>query len=233
MKALRVEIWSDIACPWCWVGKRHLEAALARFVHPVEVVWRAFELDPSAPKKVESDVDYVGRLAAKYGASREHAKAMIDRMTSVGAGRGLDFRFDRARPSNTFDAHRLLHFAAKHGRQGELKERLFQAYMHEGQAIADHDVLERLAAEVGLDPDSIRAVLGSDAHAAEVRTEQRMAAQLGISGVPFFVVAERHAVAGAQPTEVLLQVLETAWAEIDPAIDGDDAPACDPEGCAV
>ncbi|MCA9706922.1 MAG: DsbA family oxidoreductase [Myxococcales bacterium] len=232
MQALRVEIWSDIACPWCWVGKRRLEAAIERFGRPVEVIWRAFELDPSAPRAHPPGTDYVQRLADKYRTTRDQAQAMIDRMTRVGAEDGLDFRFDRARPGNTFDAHRLLGWAAEHGRQGALKERLMQAYMHEGRSVADHAVLVELAAEVGLDPERAQAVLSSDAHARDVRAEQALAAELGVTGVPFFVIAERYAVSGAQPAELLVGVLERAWAdgprEVEPP-----AEACGPDGCAV
>lgn len=238
MNALKVEIWSDIACPWCWVGKRRLEEAIEGFPHEVEVVWRAFELDPSAPKAHPPGTDYVQRLARKYGTTRQGAQAMIDRMTAVGADNGLDFRFDRARPGNTFDAHRLLHWAGEHGKQDALEERLFLAYMHEGQSVADHEVLVDLADEVGLDPEGAQAVLSSDAHAKDVRTEQAMAAELGVTGVPFFVIGERYAVPGAQPSEVLRGALERAWSEAESAdrtadTEPTDAETCGPVGCVV
>jgi predicted DsbA family dithiol-disulfide isomerase len=236
VSSLRVEIWSDIACPWCWVGKRHLEAAMARFPHPVEVVWRAFELDPHAPKASETDppVDYVERLARKYQTSRRAAQAMIDRMITIGLADGLEFRFDRARPTNTFDAHRLLGWAAEHGRQDALKERLFRAYMNEGRSISDPEVLVSLAAEVDLPPDGARVVLTSNAHADDVRAEQALAAQLGVTGVPFFVIGGRYAVSGAQPAELLLQALHRAWSETQPApsVATPAGEACGPDGCA-
>lgn len=237
VNALRVEIWSDIACPWCWVGKRHLEAAIERFGHPVEVVWRAFELDPSAPRALEPSVDLVERLARKYGTSRGQAQAMIDRMTQVGATAGLDFRFDRAQPGNTFDAHRMLHWALEHGGlepQGALKERLFRAYMHEGRLVSDHAVLVELAVEVGLPADGAQAVLSSHDHAQAVRDDEALARELGVTGVPFFVIAGRYAVPGAQPTELLLQALQRAWSEVGAAPELDDAAeACGPDGCAI
>ena len=249
MLALPIEIWSDIACPWCWVGKRHLEAARARFPHPVEVVWRSFELDPRAPRSADPSIDYVERLARKYRTTREAAQGMIDRMTHVGAADGLDFRFDRARPGNTFDAHRLLSWAAGHGKQDALKERLFLAYMHEGRSVADHDELVALAADVGLSPDEARAVLAEGRHADEVRADEALAAELGITGVPFFVLDGRYAISGAQPAELLLQAMQRAWEELSEAADtadggaafgaaGDDheAPpgeACGPNGCAL
>lgn len=237
MPTLPIEIWSDIACPWCWVGKRHLEAARARFPHPVEVVWRSFELDPRAPRSLGSDIDYVERLARKYRTSREAAQGMIDRMTQVGAADGLDFRFDRAKPGNTFDAHRLLSWAAEHGKQDALKERLFLAYMHEGRSVADHDELVALAADVGLSPDEARAVLDEGRYADEVRADEALATELGIGGVPFFVIDGRYAVSGAQPAELLLQAMQRAWDELPEAADtadtADAGQACGPEGCAL
>ncbi|MCH9683694.1 MAG: DsbA family oxidoreductase [Deltaproteobacteria bacterium] len=234
MQPLRVEIWSDVACPWCWVGKRQLEAAIAEFPHEVEVVWRAFELDPSAPASIDTSIDYVQRLATKYRTSRDGAQGMIDRMTSVGAEHGLDFRFDRAQPGNTFDAHRLLHWAGKHGLQDALKERLFLAYMHEGKSVAEHEVLVALAEEVGLDPDGAQAVLTSDSHHQDVRGEQALAAEIGVTGVPFFVVGGRYAVPGAQPKDVLGKVLTRAWDETRPeVVEVEAGDGCGPDGCAI
>ncbi len=236
MNTLRVEIWSDVACPWCWVGKRHLEKAISEFPHEVEVVWRAFELDPSAPKSVDTSVDYVQRLATKYRTSRDGAQGMIDRMTQVGTDNGLDFRFDRAQPGNTFDAHRLLHWASEHGKQDALKERLFVAYMHQGKSVADHEVLIDLAEEVGLDPEAAQAVLSSDAHRDDVRGEQALAAELGVTGVPFFVIGQRYAVPGAQPSDVLGQALQRAWDDAsppEPVGQAESAEVCGPDGCAI
>ena len=136
-------------------------------------------------------------------------------MTKVGADDGLDFRFDRARPGNTFDAHRLLHLAHAHGKQAEMKERLFQAYMHEGRSIADHDVLLELATEVGLDRDRVAAVLASDELGEAVRSDETLARELGINGVPFFVIAGRYGVSGAQPAEVLREALLEAASEAE------------------
>jgi predicted DsbA family dithiol-disulfide isomerase len=210
---LRVEIWSDIACPWCYIGKRRFEAALAEFEHSdeVEVTWRSFELDPSAPR--ERDGDRVEHLARKYGTTREQAQAMHEQMTGIAAGEGLDFRFDIARSGNTFDAHRLTHLAAAHGLQDAMKERLFRAYLSEGEVIGDPAVLERLALEVGLPGDEVRDVLGGDRYATEVRDDQASAAALGITAVPFFVVDRAIAASGAQPPELLGELLDRAWAQ--------------------
>lgn len=232
MPVLNVEVWSDVACPWCWVGKRHLELAAKDLGYNLRVAFRAFELDPSAPRTASPD-DYVARLARKYGAPREHAQQMIDQMTARGDAIGLDFRFDRARAANTFDAHRLLHMAASTPFQGALKERLFVAYMNEGKLLTDHDTLVELAAEVGLDPDKAQAVLSSDAHAEDVRMEQAVAHKLGVTGVPFFVAAGRYAAAGAQPVPVLRKFLERAWTESPDLPPPEDGAVCGPEGCVL
>ena len=236
-RGVRVEIWSDVVCPWCYIGKRNLDEALAGFAHrdEVEVRWRSFELDPEAPAVREGD--YAGRLAAKYGVARPQAQEMIDRMTEAGAHAGVTFRFDLARPGRTFDAHRLLHLAHHHGRQHALEERLFAATFTEGKAIGDTEVLVGLAVDVGLDPDEARAVLAGEDHADDVRADERQAAALGITGVPFFVLDGTYGVSGAQPPEVLREVLERVWDEthrprlLVPA--GDEAPGCDDGACGL
>lgn len=234
MSELRIDVWSDIACPWCYVGKRRLEAALARFPHrdAVSLTWRAFELDPAAPRAHDPGTSYAARLARKYGSSVAQAEAMIRRMTETAAADGLDLRFDRVRPGNTFDAHRLLHLARGRGRQDALKERLLRAYFTEGEPIGDPAALARLAGEVGLDPAEVQAVLTSDAHAAAVRADEETARRLGIHGVPFFVLAGRYAVSGAQPADALLGALQTAWDDArEPDEDAADGAACGPDGC--
>ena len=218
MAKLRIDIWSDIACPWCYIGKRRLEAALARFAHAgeVEIVWRAFELDPSAPPVVDPEPPYAERLGRKYGTGRAQAEAMMARMTELAAADGLEFRFDRIRPGNTFDAHRLLHLAHARGVQDALKERLLRGYLTEGAAIGDRAALTTLAAEAGLEPAEVTEVLATGEYAAEVRADEALARELGISGVPFFVLGGRLGVSGAQPTELLVQALDKAWAEPPP-----------------
>lgn len=234
MKKLRIDIWSDIACPWCHVGKRRLEAALTRFPHrdAVEIVWRAFELDPSAPRVIDLSVSYAARLAKKYGASLAQAEGMIARMTEVAAADGLDFHFERIRPGNTFDAHRVLHLALERGRQDAVKERFLRGYLGEGEAIGEPEVLVRLAAEAGLDEEEVRATLATDAYAADVRAEESDAAEIGISGVPFFILAGRYAISGAQSPDLFLGALQRAWGDLQakPVVLEEGA-ACGPDGC--
>jgi predicted DsbA family dithiol-disulfide isomerase len=228
---VHVEIWSDIACPWCYIGKRRFEAALAAFEHrdQVHVTWRSFELDPAAP--VERPGDRAVHLAEKYGSSVEQARAMQQNMTDVAAGEGLVFRFDIAREGSTFDAHRLLHLAQANGAQDALKERLMRAYLTEGQLMSDRETLVRLATEVGLPEDDVRETLATDRFAAEVRDDQRSGASLGISAVPFFVVDRAFGASGAQSPEVLGDLLRRAW-EARPAVSilaaGD---SCGIDGC--
>jgi predicted DsbA family dithiol-disulfide isomerase len=230
-RPVHVEIWSDIACPWCYVGKRRFEAALAGFEHrdDVRVTWRSFELDPSAPREREGDG--AQHLADKYGTTRDEALAMQQRVADVAAGEGLDFRFDVARGGNTFDGHRLLHLAAAHGVQDAMKERLMRAYLGEGELIGDAAVLERLALEVGLPADEVRDVVGGDRYAAQVRDDERTAAALGIRAVPFFVVDRRIGASGAHPPAALLDLLRQAW-PAEPALEVvADGASCGVEGC--
>jgi predicted DsbA family dithiol-disulfide isomerase len=231
--SLTVDIWSDVVCPWCSIGKAHLGEALSRFEHAdrVSIVWHSFELDPSAPRVAEGAL--VDALSRKYGRSRPQAQAMLDQMTDRAARLGLEFRFDRARSGNTFDAHRLIHLGGDRGRQLEVKARFFRAYLAEGEAIGDSAALERLAVEAGLDAAEVRAVLASDRYADAVRADEATARRLGVSGVPFFVFDGRLGVSGAQPPEVLLDVLRKAWSS-RPAVEmvgGGDA--CGPDGCDV
>ena len=206
-----VEIWSDVVCPWCYIGKRRFEAALGAFEHRdhVQVTARSFELDPSAPRAL--DVDGVTRIAEKYGVSVEEARAMQQNVVNLAAAEGLQLRFDIARRGNTFDAHRLLHFAAERGVHWELKERLMRGYFTEGLPIGEPATLERIATEVGLPAEDVQEVLDSDRYAEDVREDERTAAAFGMSGVPFFVVDRSLGVSGAQPPEVLGELLRRGW----------------------
>lgn len=233
-----VEIWSDVMCPWCYVGKRNFEVALQGFEHAgeVEVRWRSFELDPSAP--LERDGEYAQMLAQKYGTDVAGAEHMLERMTGVAAEAGLEFRFDRARPANSFDAHRLLHLAGERGLQDELKERLFAAYLTEGELVSDHSVLKRLAVEVGLDESEVEGVLSSGRYASDVRSDEATAAAYRVSGVPFYVFAGTYGVSGAQPPEVLREVLREAWKAQKPDLvmvgeAASSAPGCDDGSCST
>ena len=230
-KKLHVDVWSDIVCPWCAIGKRRLERAIEQFAHreEVEVVWRAFELDPGAPKLREGD--NVAHLAQKYGRSKAEATAMIRNVEQTAAKDGLDLRLTTARSGNTFDGHRVLHLAAERGLQGAVKERFLRGYMTDGEAIGDHEVLVKLASEAGLDADEVRAVLASDRYAREVREEEEGARALGINGVPFFVFGEKYAVSGAQPSQVLLGALERAWEDVGAGESAEEGAVCTPDGC--
>jgi predicted DsbA family dithiol-disulfide isomerase len=197
------------------VGKHRLEAALARFDQraQIELVWRSFELDPSAPASDDMTGSYARRLAHRYGTTVERARAMIDNMTAIASSEGLDMRLEDSRPGNTFDAHRLLYLALDHGLQNELKDRLDRATFTEGLSVSNHEELTRIAVEVGLDEMDARQVLASDRYADAVRRDEDRARAYGITGVPFFVVDRKYGVAGAQSPELLLEVLTRSWAE--------------------
>jgi predicted DsbA family dithiol-disulfide isomerase len=205
---ITVEIWSDVVCPWCYIGKRRFERALDAFGAEVDVVWRSFQLDPDSRAREERGL--VDSFSARKGLSPAQVRSMFAHVTEIAAGEGLDYHFDRASSGNTFDAHRLLHFAAAHGRQGELNERLLRAYFTEGEPIGDRAVLARLAADVGLDGAEAKHALDTGAYADDVRGDLDTARALGITGVPFFVFDRKFAVSGAQPTEVFTRALESA-----------------------
>jgi predicted DsbA family dithiol-disulfide isomerase len=236
---MEVEIWSDVVCPWCYIGKRRFERAVASFGHPGEVTvsYRSFELDPNAPaQRTGTQAEH---LASKYGMTIAQAEQASEQMTERAAADGLEFRFDVIRGGNTFDAHRLLHLAKGHGLQPEMKERLLRATFTEGLPIADKPTLVRLATEVGLPAARVQAVLDGDAYADAVRADERQAARYGITGVPFFVADGKYAVSGAQPPEVLLQLLRRAYddaSQLTPVAvttDGNSAASCDGDSCAV
>ncbi|HLU64626.1 MAG TPA: DsbA family oxidoreductase [Kofleriaceae bacterium] len=229
MEKLEVEVWSDIACPWCYVGKRRLQASLEQFPRrdAVKVVWRSFQLDPAAPAIPEEDVPVAERLAAKYGVSVDRAREMMDRAHQIAAAEGIELAQDRVRASNTFDAHRVVHLAAQHGLADAAVERLFRAHHSEGERLGDREVLARLGGEVGLDPAEVRAMLAGGAYAGAVRDDQARARALGVRGVPFFVFGGRYALSGAQPAEVLGEALDRAWRERGPQASTSAAPGCE------
>ncbi len=249
---MRIEIWSDVVCPWCYIGKRRLEEALAGFAHrdEVEIEWRSYQLDPTAPQvPTESVAESLGR---KYGVGVDGAREMMAQVQEVASEVGLDYsRMTESQRVNTVDAHRLLHAAGD--LRGELKEALLHAYFVDLRNVADHDELTAIAVGVGLPEDDVRRVLASDAHRDDVAADVEAAQDLGAGGVPFFVVDRRYGISGAQPVEVFTRALEQAWADraplsmvsatdpaTDPATDATDATdsgsadgaVCGPEGCA-
>lgn len=234
MPELRIDVWSDIACPWCYVGKRRLESALREFPHAadVEVVWHAFELDPSAPAERDPAVSHAERLAKKYGMTVEQARRNSDRLRDVAKGEGLAFDFEHIRSGNMFDAHRLVHLGKTRGLQDQVKERFFKAYLEQGELMSNHGALLRLAVEAGLSEREATDVLASEQFADEVRADEAQAQQLGIDGVPCFVLDERYAVSGAQPAQVLLSALHQAWSERqEPQDSFSEGAVCGPDGC--
>jgi len=232
---VKIDIWSDIVCPFCYLGKRRLEAALARFEHAdeVEVTWHSFELDRGAAPV--SDLPLVDLVAAKYGTTRDQAVAQHRSMAHAAAELGLEFNWEQARYGNTFDAHRVVHLAAEHGLADAAHERLMRAYFTDGLAVGDRDVLVRLAAEIGLDQGVVRAMLESDDYGNHVRSDEATAKMLGIESVPFFVLDRKYGVSGAQPVEVFTQALDTAWAtrhEVpEPVVAGGCGGGCGAGGC--
>lgn len=237
-----IEIWSDVVCPWCYIGKRRIESALAGFGHAdeVEVRWRSYELDPGAPTEPHQSTSVM--LARKFGRSPEDARQMQDRVEAVAAEEGLVYRLSETLHLNTVDAHRVIHLAHEQGGnelQGRVKEALLEAYFTRARNIADHAVLREVAVAAGLDDVRVDEVLGSRELEAAVRADVEQAQAYGATGVPFFVIDQKYGVSGAQPAEVFTQVLERAWADSHPALEmvssggvaADDA--CGPDGCAV
>lgn len=210
---LTIEVWSDVVCPFCYIGKRELEAALARFPHRerVRVVWKSFELDPDAPDRAPHDT--YGMLMERYRITREEAKARVAGVTQRAAGLGLKYDFEKVVVGSSLLAHRLLQYAKAKGKGDAMKERLFRAYFTEGRHLADKPTLVALAKEAGLNADEVRYELEGDAWIREVRADEQEARQIGVSGVPFFAFDRRFAVGGAQSSTVFLQALEKAWAE--------------------
>jgi predicted DsbA family dithiol-disulfide isomerase len=239
---MKVEIWSDVVCPWCYIGKRRFERALSQFAHrdEVEIIHRSFQLDPAA--SVDRTEPTPDRLARKYGTSVAQAKAMMDRVEQTAAGDGLEFHLAGTLGGNTLDAHRVLHLAKQRGLQDDVLERFYRAYFTECQSLFDHLSLVRLAAEAGLDPEEVQRVLDEGTYAGDVRADGFEAMSLGVQGVPFFVIDGRFGISGAQPAELLAQALAYAWAEDDPLATAgethrmagaEDGARCDDEICAA
>jgi len=209
---VKVDIWSDIACPWCFIGKRKFEDAVQRYGGPVEVEYHSFELSPDTPVDFEGDeVDF---LATHKGMPRDQVEGMLANVAGIASEVGLAYDFDHLRHTNTVKAHELLHFAKVNGRQAAMKERLLTAYFEEGRHVGRIDDLVALAGEVGLDESSARTALEQGVHLADVRADQAQAQAFGIQGVPFFVLEGKYGISGAQAPEMFLQALEQVGAEV-------------------
>ncbi|GAA4013673.1 DsbA family oxidoreductase [Hymenobacter fastidiosus] len=230
---MKVEIWSDIMCPFCYIGKRRFEEALARFpqADQVQVQWRSFELDPNMKTNPGQTIHEL--LAERKGVSVAEGRQMNTQMAQHAATVGLEFNFDKTIPANTFNAHRLIHLAAAHDRQDAMKERILRAYFTEGQNIDDPATLTRLAAGLDLPAAEVAQLLQSDRYAQDVRHDEYQARQIGVRGVPYFVFADKYAVSGAQPSELFQEVLEKVWEEARPVpgpLAGTDGAACGLDG---
>lgn len=229
---MKIDIWSDVVCPFCWLGKRHLERALETFPHrdEVEVVWHSFQLDPTAP--AVSDETTPRMLARKYGISLEQAQANQERLEQQAATVGLEYHLATTPVTNTFDAHRLLHLAAAEGDVDRVMERFYRGYFTENLAVGDHGVLVRLATEAGLDGSRVREVLAGDEFADAVHADEQQARAYGARGVPFFVLGGVLGVSGAQPVEVFEQALRQAWETTRslPTVQEEDAATCSTAG---
>jgi predicted DsbA family dithiol-disulfide isomerase len=205
---MTVEIWSDVMCPFCYIGKRRFEAALAKFERraDVNVVWRSFQLDPTL--KTDPTKSVVQSLAEKKGWSVEHTHQIMDNVINMAQSVGLHYDFDKAVVANSFDAHRFTHYAKTQGKQDAAEESLFKAYFTDGKNTADHNTLAELGASIGLDTAAVLAVLESGDFAASVQSDIEEAQELGIRGVPFFVFNRRYAVSGAQDESIFLQTMQ-------------------------
>lgn len=210
---MKIEIWSDIACPFCYIGKRHLEEALDEFEHAsdVNVVWHSFELDPEA--ETETDKNIYEKLASKYGQSLEWAKQANEDLKQKAAEVGIEFNPEKIIPTNSFDAHRLIKLAEENGLADEAEEELFKAYFTEGKNISNPETLHQVGTSIGLDEDDIQSTLESDAYSEEVRADEKEAQQIGVRGVPFFVFNRKFAVSGAQPVHTFVEALEKSYAD--------------------
>lgn len=238
---MEIQIWSDVVCPWCAIGKANLDKAVEQWSaagggRSVEVTWRSFELDPGASRTPAGDVPYVERIAKKYGVSVTQAQQMVDRVEATGAEAGVLINSAISRPGNSFDAHRVIHLAAEHGIQNDVKTRFLRGYLTEGMPVSDHDALTEAAVEAGLDKNDVTDVLTSNRYADDVRADEQAAMDLGVTGVPFFVLDGRFAVPGAQSVDTLTAALERAWTTRAPQVliplDENPGNVCGPDGCA-
>jgi len=234
---MKVEVWSDIMCPFCYIGKRHYESALDKFEgrNNVEIEWHSFQLDPTIPKNIPSKENVYQYLADKKGISYEQSAKMHERVIEMAKNAGLDYRFDKAIVANSFDAHRLIQLAKTKGLGDAAEERLFRAYFTEGKDFGDHATLIEIGKEIGLSEEDVKSALVNDALAEKVEQDILEASEIGVQGVPFFVFDRKYAVSGAQPPEYFLQALNQSFGEWKKASpDTELAPAegavCGPDG---
>ncbi|WP_345952583.1 DsbA family oxidoreductase [Mucilaginibacter sp. PAMB04168] len=230
---MKVQIWSDVMCPFCYIGKRHFEEALSAFEHSdvVEVEWKSFQLNPAL--KTNPNISVYQSLADSKGWNLDYAKQLSNQVTEMAQQAGLQYNFDRAVVANSFNAHRLSHLAKKHGLGDALEERLFKAYFTDGLNIDDKEALVNISTEIGLKAEEVTAVLDSNVYADEVYQDIHEAETLNIRGVPFFVINNRYAVSGAQATEVFLNTIKTAyseWQQQPKTLEITDGPSCDANG---
>ena len=235
MECMKIEIWSDVACPWCFIGKRRFEAALAAFPHreSVDVVWRSYQLDPTLPEHYDgTELQYLSSLK---GMPAGQVSQMFDHVAAQAKGEGLDYHFDKVVVANSFTAHRLIHLAAAHGQQDAAKERLLSDHFEHGKDIGSRGYLSALAGDLGLPADEVEQLFTTDKYSDEVRLDFQEARALGISGVPFFVIDRKFGLSGAQPTETFTAALNQAWQDANPLVlvNSSEAEACGPDGCTV
>jgi predicted DsbA family dithiol-disulfide isomerase len=210
---MNVEIWSDVMCPFCYIGKRKFEKALEQFPHKnnINIIWKSFQLDPTTI--TDPSLNTIDNLAQKKGWSKEQADQTIAHVTGIAKQVGLDFHFEKAVVANSLDAHRLSHLAKKYGKQNDLEEKLFSAYFIEGKNTADYNTLLQIATELGLDKTEVSALLKSDIYTNEVYHDIKQAQQIGVSGVPFFLLDNKYAVSGAQESDTFLGALTKSYEE--------------------
>ncbi|MFE4835029.1 DsbA family oxidoreductase [Arthrobacter sp. NPDC056691] len=242
---MKIEIWSDVACPWCYIGKRRFETALAEFPHrdQVEVQWRSYQLDPGVPEHYDgTELDY---LSKRKGMAASQVTQMFEQVAAQAKGEGLNYRFDAVVVANSFTAHRLIHLAAAHGKQDAAKERLLSDHFEHGKDIGSPDYLTSVGSDLGLDAGDVAELFSSDKYADDVRNDFAEARALGISGVPFFVIDRKYGLSGARPAASFTMALEQAWQESHPLgmvgsenngarkTAAENAGACGPDGCPV